>query len=125
MFDVVLIDDNSLDNYINQRVVEKSGIAEKITIFSSPEQALIHLEEHKQGDLLVFLDIQMPKLSGFDVLDKLMMMNKTENISVVMLSSSINPLDKDRALNYKDLVKNYLTKPLTREHLLEVVELVA
>lgn len=66
----------------------------------------------------------MPGLSGWNVLDKLSMLSKDikEKISIVMVSSSIDPKDKIKA-NECSLVIGYLEKPLSIKNLKDLVEL--
>lgn len=115
---VLLIDDNEVDNYISKYIFTKSQMAEKITIKSSAIEALKLLEELKGNSAefpdLIFLDIRMPLMDGFQFLDEFMKFDEAlkNHCSVIMLTSSSDQEDIKKALQYT-VVKKYLTKPLT------------
>ena len=67
---------------------------------------------------LIFLDIDMPLMDGFQFLDEFgNLSDKTqEKCSIIMLTSSISPADVNRSKKY-DYVRKYINKPLTLENL--------
>ncbi len=117
---VLLIDDNQIDNIINNHVILKSKIAEKITVKSSAVEALDYLQVIKNDfDVfpdLIFLDISMPIMDGFGFLEEIIKFPKpiAKQCAVVMLSSSDNPNDIARAMNF-EVVIDFFTKPLRIE----------
>jgi CheY-like chemotaxis protein len=119
---ILLIDDNDIDNYINNHIVKKSKLAEKITIKNSAIKALEYLESVSDNieefPDMIFLDISMPIMNGFGFLDELIKFPLVidQKCSVVMLTSSSDQNDIDRALQYS-VVQKYLTKPLKIEML--------
>ncbi len=86
--------------------------------FTDPEKGVSYVEmalaDSHAGDAILFLDINMPSLTGWDVLDKLGTFGKAfkDRIKIFMLSSSINPSDKEKAAGNK-LVSGYISKPLS------------
>jgi CheY-like chemotaxis protein len=127
---VMLIDDNEIDNLINQKMIEASDICENIFVHSGAKGAiefLKNIEKLAKGPLdlylpeVIFLDIDMPLMDGFQFLDefeKLSDVIKT-NCKVVMLTSSLNPQDMNKAKKNKFVLK-YLNKPLTQENLKKI-----
>lgn len=123
--EILLIDDNDIDNYINKLIVAKEKVVEKITIKNSPIDALQYLRT-KEGEFpeLIFLDIKMPEMDGFGFLDEFSKFTevKKEKCSIVMLSSSCNNSDLEAAKKNPYLIK-FLIKPLNNSKLSEVLKL--
>ena len=70
---VMLIDDNSLDNFINKKLLESNGFTDETEAFESAEKALEKLKSSATDELpdVIFLDIMMPGMDGFQFLDEL------------------------------------------------------
>lgn len=123
----MLIDDNEIDNLINQRIIESSGICKYIFTHTGGKSAIEFLKNAEKiagaGNTammpeVIFLDIDMPLMDGFQFLDEFE--NLTEATKkfcrIVMLTSSINSRDVKKSKKY-DNVKEYINKPLTKESL--------
>ena len=123
---VMLIDDNEIDNLINQKMIEASGITEHIYTHTGARSAIEFLKNmeklHDTGKNvlpeMIFLDIDMPLMDGFQFLDEFEKLEEStkEHASVVMLTSSISPADVNKSKKY-EYVKKYINKPLTQENL--------
>ena len=123
---VMLIDDNEIDNLINQKMIEAASIAENIYIHTGARSAIEFLKNveklEKAGQELlpsiIFLDIDMPLMDGFQFLDEFEKLSETTKTTskVVMLTSSINPQDLNRSKKHK-YVAEYINKPLSQESL--------
>ncbi|MGB3618082.1 MAG: response regulator [Catalinimonas sp.] len=123
---VMLIDDNEIDNLINQKMIEASSIAEHVFTHTGARSAiefLKNVEKMSNGDQsflpdLIFLDIDMPLMDGFQFLEEFEKLSETvkAHCGVVMLTSSINPQDLNKAKR-SHFVKKYINKPLTQENL--------
>lgn len=122
----MLIDDNEIDNLINQKMVEASSIAENIYIHTGAKSAIEFLRNMQKLDLadkvlpdVIFLDIDMPLMDGFQFLDEFEKLNSAtkKKCKIIMLTSSINPQDLNRSKKYQ-YVKLYLNKPLTHDSLI-------
>jgi CheY-like chemotaxis protein len=119
---VLLVDDNEIDNFINERIISSSGFCDQIIVRNSAEGALNYLreisgDENKIPDF-IFLDLNMPVKDGFGFLadfDGLGDSIKGKS-RVVVLSSSISPEDINKA-SANPYVFKYLNKPLTDKYL--------
>lgn len=115
---IFLIDDDEIQNLINTKVISIVKNDIKVQSFTSAENALNCLMSEQKKPFLIFLDINMPKMNGWDFLDAYM--EKGGSIPIYMLSSSINNKDVDRAKGYS-IVKDFICKPLIIDNLRDLL----
>ena len=120
---VILIDDNAIDNKLHTRVINRTGLAREVIAFPMAEDAIAYLRQ--PGAIpadLILLDINMPRMNGFEMLDaSIAEFGEAFMPSVVvMLTTSLNPRDKERA-SAIPVIKDYFQKPLTAERFTELV----
>ena len=126
---VMLVDDNDVDNYISQRMIELSKFADKVLVKKNGKSALEFLEEHQNNTEIlpdiIFLDISMPIVDGYVFLYEFEKYSDTlkNKSKVVILTSSDNRQDIER-MNDNEFVFKYVTKPLTEETLNEIRTLI-
>lgn len=115
---VLLIDDNTLDNFVNKKLVEMNNFAEKTEVCESAQSALEYLKNEKTENLpdIIFLDIMMPVMDGFQFLDAFEMLNESiqKKCKIIMLSTSDSFKDLNRA-NKNRFVHKFLNKPLNEQ----------
>ena len=92
---VLHVDDSEDDRFLFARSVKKLPIS--LSAASSGDEALKRLAETKQLPDMILLDIRMPRMSGFEVLEKLKSAEPLSLIPVVMFSNSSHPGDVQRA----------------------------
>jgi CheY-like chemotaxis protein len=122
---VLLVDDNDTDNLIGKRIIEISKFATKVEVINSAKKALEFLEQNMQnsGQLpdVLFLDINMPIIDGFEFLERFAKMSETikNKTRVVILSSSDSEKDIERIADNPYVIK-FITKPLKQHDLDEI-----
>jgi len=125
-YSVMLIDDNEIDNLINQKMIEAASITQHIYTHTGARSAIEFLKNIEKLEKLadqilpdvIFLDIDMPLMDGFQFLDEFEKLQDTtkNKCKIVMLTSSINPQDVNKSKEYA-YVKKYINKPLSQENL--------
>ena len=114
----LLIDDNYIDNFVTRRILEGGNFAEKVVVLQSAGDAINSLRTGAVKPDVIFLDIRMPVMGGFEFLqeyDKLEIDNK-QAIKIFMLSSSLDPTDLKKSTNNK-YITQFIHKPITQKTL--------
>ena len=124
---VLLVDDDAPTNFLHKLIIQKANFAKEVKSVQSGREALEYLSStnedgnHPQPDL-IFLDINMPGMTGWEFLVEYNKIpdNQKASIIVVMLTSSINPDDKNLAQT-NALIAAFESKPLTIDRLNELL----
>ncbi|MBY5952631.1 response regulator [Algoriphagus sp. NF] len=113
-FDAIfLVDDDPINNLINKRLLGKTEVSESILEFLEADLALKKIEEFPQNQqLLIFLDINMPVMNGWEFLNTYQEKFPERKDEIVILSSSIDFQDRQKALSF-NIVSGFLEKPLS------------
>ena len=90
---VMLIDDNETDNFISKRIIEITEFAKRVEVKNSGQHALEYLSEHAndtdQLPSLIFLDINMPVMDGYQTLNAILEHNL--DTTVIVISGDVQP----------------------------------
>jgi len=116
----LLIDDNYIDNFVTRRILESGHFADEIVVRQSPADAIESIREREVIPDVIFLDVRMPTMTGFEFLleyDKLD--DDLKGAKVFMLSSSLDPIDLKKSIENK-YITQFLHKPLTHKILEEL-----
>lgn len=123
----MLIDDNADDNFYHERVIKKSDAAEVVISKQSAKEALQYLKSKQNNGAahpeLIFLDINMPGMNGWEFLEEYNTLEKQlqSKAVVVMLTTSENPDDVTKSVEL-NIASTFKTKPLTKEMLEEIIQ---
>jgi CheY-like chemotaxis protein len=124
---VLLVDDDKVNNFINTRILKKTGLCDNIKTSLNGEEALLYLTKYcsaydQNYPELIILDNNMPEMNGIEFLEMFNKLNQNKNfkLNIVVLTASNDPKDEQKL---KELgIQAYLTKPLTEEKLMNVIE---
>lgn len=121
---LMFVDDDYATNYYHEHVVKKAEVCDKYKFYDKPGEALEYFEtilENKELEVpdVIFLDINMPKIDGWMFLERYNSLSIPKTPIVIMLTTSLNPKDKQRA-EESQLVHGFITKPLAKDHLMEL-----
>jgi chemotaxis family two-component system response regulator Rcp1 len=120
---ILIVEDNRGDALLVREALKESNLRFELTHISDGEKAFDYLRrrgEHLNADRphLVLLDLNLPKRDGWEVLDEIRVTPDLERTPVVILSSSGNPADRERAARTPNSL--YIRKPSTLDEFLAV-----
>nr|MBI1232774.1 response regulator [Cytophagales bacterium] len=109
---IILVDDDPIVILLQKKLMEKVGMIDDVITFTGGEEAVSFLEsvQNTGEDFLVFLDINMPGLTGWQVLDKLIDLELDTNISVIIITSSIEQAEMEKSTEYAQII-DFWIKP--------------
>ena len=116
---ILVIDDDSIDNFVSKTLIEKSNLVEQVITHDDARNAINYLKDQileNPADLpnIIFLDINMPSMSGWEFLKEYNEIDSryTADISLIIFSSYIHAEEVRRLMNFK-CVNCYQRKPLS------------
>jgi CheY-like chemotaxis protein len=123
---ILLIDDNRATNYLHKALIDDLAIARQVSVVSNGKEALNFVQEQLTSNVtdfpeLILVDVKMPVMDGFEFVEayKEAGFDQKTNAIILMLTTSTNPKDLARIDSLG--VAGILTKPLTEESLLDVL----
>jgi CheY-like chemotaxis protein len=121
---IIIIEDNKVDRFIIRRFLTKIYGECEIIEFDIPQEAVKFFASATSPDLanLIITDLNMPAVSGHDIIKAIRTNPILADIPVAVLTSSSSPKDVEMA--YKNGANGYATKPLNNEKVEEILKLV-
>ncbi len=122
----MIVDDSEFDQVLYKELIERSGMVDKLIQYYYPDEALEFLKQPDRENVdVLFLDINMPRMSGFEFLKEASQQLGPDfaKIVIIMLTTSLDPRDQKKAKEF-EMVKDYINKPLTIDGLKHVISLV-
>ncbi|HEX8426379.1 response regulator [Hymenobacter sp.] len=124
---VLLVDDDTTTNYLNQRRLLKAAITDTVLVAGNGQEALDLLHTHcdlptsPTCPALILLDMKMPIMNGFEFLQAYAQRPRHQDppVVIIMLTTSLNPDDVTKMQNLP--IAGYLTKPLTTEKIQQLM----
>ena len=121
---VLLADDDSITNYLNQRLLTRLAVADELLVALNGEQALAILGQYfvqhpAGGPVLVLLDVKMPVMGGLKFLEALERLPQARSVITVILTTSLHPQDTAELRQHR--IAGFLSKPLTPEKIQDLL----
>ncbi len=119
---VLLVDDDSIYQFIARKTLEATGLTEKINVCSNGEEAYRFLENNQDhvNELpdVILLDVNMPVMNGWEFLHafKNLQSPAIKHIPIFLVTSSVNDADINYSQQFSN-VQDYIVKPLVKEKL--------
>ncbi len=128
-----VIDDNEIDVYQVQRISKKYNLAKTVYSFADGQEAIDHFLDFKESEkkfdgnfppTVILLDINMPRMNGFEFLEKYSKLPEENKVSrvITMYTSSDQYLDREKAGKFP-VVKDYIVKPFGQKHVEKTLDL--
>ncbi len=125
---ILLVEDNNADVKIALRAFSNSKLKNEMYVVNDGEEALAFIyHQGKYADKekfpvpdLILLDIKLPKLNGFQLLERLKQDLQYNFIPVIMLTSSKN--EEDIARSYRGGAASYIPKPINYDEFVKVID---
>jgi len=117
-FEVIIVDDDEMTIFLHEVYVKENNFHPEPKSFYNGKDVIDFFNAYFNVSkyYCVFLDINMPVLNGWEVMDEIINNKMDKNVSVIILTSSINSADRAKAKKY-DMVIDFIEKPLTIEQL--------
>ena len=125
---ICIIDDDEIYQLFTKKAIQKLDISKRTLSFYNGEDAINYIKNLIQTDEhlpdIILLDINMPFMDGWQFMDEFMKIKEQikQKTTIYIVSSSIAPSDKSRAVGYEEIA-GYISKPVETDTLLKIVQL--
>jgi CheY-like chemotaxis protein len=118
---ILLVDDDSIANFLIEKIVQSTGLARNIFKALNGKEALEYFYQSNEVPEIVLLDLNMPVMNGFEFLKafQILELKDKEDVLIIMVTSSVNPSDLEKARSLG--IRYYLTKPISAEMIRSII----
>lgn len=124
---ILLVDDDAPTNFFNKIIIKKTACAEQVEETQNGLVALEYIKsryhENKSQPDLILLDINMPGMDGWEFLEeyvKLEFIDEMSSTIIIMLTTSLNPSDMEKANTIK-VINGFANKPFSTDNLEKII----
>ena len=122
---VWVVDDDAIYTFTVRKLLENNELAHTVDVFTNGQKALdklaeINFKTERYPDIIL-LDINMPIIDGWQFMNEFIKFVDKNAMTIYMVSSSIDPRDRDLALQYEE-IKDFIVKPVTIESLKKLMD---
>ncbi|MHB1921731.1 MAG: response regulator [Chitinophagaceae bacterium] len=117
----MIVDDDTLVTFLHKTLIVKCGLVTQPIIAFDGQQALEYIRNFSDPEMsfLIFLDINMPVMNGWELLDQLQNLKDPRRFYAIMVTSSIYKIDRENAKKYPQVI-GFFEKPLNFQSCQEI-----
>lgn len=118
-----IADDDADDRMIIKEAFEENNNRQTLSFFENGEMVLARFKEGLESSnypSLLILDLNMPKVNGFELLEKIKKNDKIKHIPIVILSTSKSNIDREKVLSLG--ADDFITKPFSFDHMIKITK---
>lgn len=126
---IFIIDDDPITVYGIKKILNSVALCEHIYEFKNGQTAIDEIKkmmvENSTLPELIFLDINMPVMDGWEFLEEFINLPIAKNININIVTSSIDHYDKEKSENFRSMTHHpiaFNSKPIRRSEIMEITE---
>lgn len=119
---VLFVDDDPVSNYMGKQMITKLKLSDTVLVTCNGKEALELIAEKNFNPEIIFLDLNMPLINGYEFLEIYLKTFSSTITSIIILTSSEDGRDLDKVQAFG--IKYYLSKPLIEDNLLKICEII-
>jgi len=117
---IFIVDDSQMERKLLVRILQKAGVENEILQAEDGQEALDILEAEHNNICLMFLDWQIPKVDGLEILKRVAKNPETASLPIVMLTSTSSPESEEIAHLLNPNLAAFVVKPVDPEKIMEI-----